>query len=116
MTKSKFNNNKIIIDEIKFDSKKEAQRYLVLKEMLEQDLIKDLALQPKFILQDKFKHNGKTHRKIEYVADFSYTRVEDDKYIIEDVKGFKTREFRMKEKLLLKTLVDKGIAFEFNLI
>ena len=36
--------------------------------------ISDLELQPRFLLQESFKKNGKTYRKIEYVADFAYSR------------------------------------------
>lgn len=113
---NKYGNRKVTIDNITFDSKKEAKRYQELKLMEKTGLITNLALQPKFLLQDKFKHNNKTYRKIEYIADFSYVRVEDDVLVIEDTKGFKTYDFKIKEKLLIKTLLDKGIEFEFNVI
>jgi hypothetical protein len=41
---------------IKFDSKKEANRYLELKMLARAGKIRDLKLQPKFLLLDKFKY------------------------------------------------------------
>ncbi len=113
---SKYYNRKTTIDGITFDSKKEALRYQELKFLEIAEEIKELTLQPKFLLQEGFKHNGKTYRKIEYIADFSYVRAEDDILVIEDVKGVKTDVFKIKEKLLIKKLIESGINFEFNLI
>ncbi|MDE6182522.1 MAG: DUF1064 domain-containing protein [Eubacteriales bacterium] len=79
---NKYNNKKIKIDGIKFDSKAEAKRYQQLKLMEQAGLIKDLVLQPKFLLQDKFRYKNKTYRKIEYIADFSYFSIEDDIFIV----------------------------------
>lgn len=112
----KYNNKKITIDNIVFDSKKEARRYQQLKSMEKAGLITNLALQPKFVLQDAFVYKNRTYRKIEYIADFSYVRVEDDILVVEDVKGLKTDVFKLKEKMFLKMMIEKGIEFEFNLI
>lgn len=87
--KTKYGNKKVIIDGIQFDSKKEGKRYLELKLLLKAKKIKDLELQPKFELQPMFKKNGKTYRKINYIADFKYFDIEDNKIIVEDVKRFK---------------------------
>lgn len=116
MRYNKYNNKKVIIDNITFDSKKEARRYKELKLMEKAGLITNLALQPKFLLQDKFKYRNKTYRKIEYIADFSYIRKEDDILVIEDVKGLKTDVYRLKEKLFLKMMIEKETKFEFNVI
>lgn len=70
--------------------------------------IHTLILQPKFLLQDKFIYKSKTYRKIEYIADFSYVRSEDDVLVIEDVKGLKTDVFKIKEKLFLKVMLEIG--------
>lgn len=59
--------------------------------------IKNLELQPKFLLQESFKKKGKTYRKIEYIADFKY--IENGQVIVEDVKGMETKEFKIKRKL-----------------
>lgn len=95
----KYKNQKIKIDGIVFDSKLEAARYCELKMMKQAKKIRDLKLQPEFILIPSFKKNGKTYRKCSYIADFSYFDVEKGKMVIEDVKGFKTEVFKLKRKL-----------------
>jgi len=93
----KYNNTKTIVDGIKFDSKREASRYSELKLLERAGEITDLILQPKFELIPKYEINGRKVRKIEYIADFQY--VENGKTIIEDAKGFKTKEYLIKKKL-----------------
>lgn len=99
MAYNKYGNIKTIIDGIKFDSKAEAERYCELKLLEKAGVIKNLKIQPRFILQHSFKHKGKTIRAITYVADFQYT--ENGKEIVEDVKGVKTAVFKIKEKMFL---------------
>lgn len=101
---SKYRNKKIEIDGIKFDSKKEHKRYEELKLLKEQGIILNLQLQPKFLLQESFKKNGKTYRKIEYIADFMYE--ENGVKIVEDVKGWQTDIFKLKLKLFEKKYPD----------
>lgn len=96
---SKYFNKKVVVDGVKFDSKKEAEYYLYLKSLEKNHKIYDLKLQPHFILQDKFKLNGKTIRKIEYIADFSYYSSQDDKLHVVDVKGLKTDVYKLKKKI-----------------
>lgn len=96
---SKYGNKKTVVDGIKFDSKKEADRYLVLKYMLKNKEIEELQLQPKFLLQDSYKYRGKTVRKIYYIADFSYKQ--NGALVVEDVKGKKTEVYKLKKKLFL---------------
>ena len=98
-TTSKYGSRKVTVDGIKFDSKREAPRYLQLKLLESANEIKGLELQKEFELQPSFKKNGKTYRKITYKADFCYFLVEDNKYIIEDVKGFKTEVYKLKKKM-----------------
>lgn len=99
MKRSKYYSKKVVIDGIKFDSKKEGEYYQKLKILEKQGIIKDLELQKEYILQDKFKINGKTRRKITYRADFSYFSTEDNKLHVIDVKGFKTDLYKLKKKL-----------------
>ena len=95
---SKYNNKKTIVDNIKFDSKAEARRYVELKLMQDTGHIEKLTLQPKFELQPKYKNNkGETVRAITYKADFCY--LEGNKIVVEDVKGVETKEFKIKRKL-----------------
>lgn len=96
---SKYHSKKIILDNIKFDSKKECNRYIELKELEQAGLIKELELQKVFELQPSFKKNGKTYRKITYKADFYYYDNHLQRCVAEDVKGFKTEVYKIKKKL-----------------
>lgn len=104
---SKYRAKKTEIDGIKFDSKKEAKRYIALRELEKKGNIEKLILQPRFLLQEGFRKNGKAYRKIEYVADFMYEQ--DGKLIIEDVKGMKTDVYKLKQKLFEKRYQDLTI-------
>lgn len=94
---NKYRNTKVKVGDKKFDSKAEAHRYIELNLLQRAKKIKDLELQPRFLLQPSFKKNGKTFRKIEYIADFKYE--ENGQVIVEDVKGMETKEFKIKRKL-----------------
>lgn len=98
----KYHNKKTVADGIKFDSKLEAERYAQLKVLERAGFIRDLELQPEYELIPSFRKNGKTWRRTVYKADFRYILCEDDKTIIEDVKGsisVITDVFRLKQKL-----------------
>lgn len=98
----KYHNTKTVADGIKFDSKLEAERYAQLKILERVGVIRALELQPSFELLPSFRKNGKTWRKTVYKADFRYILCEDDRIIIEDVKGSTaviTDVFRLKQKL-----------------
>lgn len=101
MRRNKFNAIKTIVDGIRFDSRKEAKRYQDLKLLEKAGEIEHLELQPRFLLQDKFKLEGVTHRKIEYVADFKYWVIKEKRWIVEDVKGVKTQVYKLKKKIFL---------------
>lgn len=90
---NKYRAIKTEVDGIKFDSKKEAKRYIELKYMEEHGEISNLRRQVKYILipkNDKF-------RECSYKADFVY--IQNGEEIVEDVKGVKSKEFKIKEKL-----------------
>lgn len=101
---NKYRNKKVIVEDYVFDSIEESRRYKELKLLLRAGQISNLELQPHFILQDSFKKNGKTYRKIEYIADFKY--IENGKIIVEDVKGMQTDVFKLKHKLFEKKYPD----------
>lgn len=85
-----------------YDSAKEAYRAGKLKLLERAGEITDLQEQVVFMLQDKFKRDGKVERAITYVADFVY--MQDGKKIVEDVKSPITRKiptYRIKRKMLL---------------
>ncbi|MGM0903087.1 MAG: DUF1064 domain-containing protein [Bacillota bacterium] len=98
MPVNKYSNKKTIVDGIQFDSKAEAKYYEQLKWLKQAKQIKDFKLQPRFLLQESFKKNGKTIRKIEYVADFEIHNLDGSIEIV-DVKGHETKEFLLKKKL-----------------
>ena len=97
---NKYKNRKVELNGITFDSIKERNRYVFLKSQEKRGIISGLELQVPFELQPKFTHNGKTIRAIKYVADFVYFDA-DGKMHIEDTKGFKTREYELKKKMML---------------
>lgn len=101
---NKYRNQKTQMDMYVFDSAKEAQRYRELTLLERAGEISNLELQPRFLLQESFKKNGKTYRKIEYIADFKY--MEKGKTIVEDVKGLQTEVFKIKHKLFEKQYPD----------
>ena len=94
---NKYHNKKVEYDGIKFDSIKERNRYIGLKQLERLGVIQNLQRQVKYELQPSFKLNGNTIRSITYIADFVYTR--DGEEIIEDTKGFRTNEYLLKKKL-----------------
>lgn len=101
---NKYRNKKTIIDGYIFDSIQESRRYKELKLLLRAGEISNLQLQPRFLLQEGFKKNGRTYRKIEYIADFMYE--EKGKTIVEDVKGIQTDVFKLKHKIFEKLYPD----------
>ena len=97
---NKYRSRKTEIGNITFDSKAEANRYKELKLLEKAGVISRLELQPKFELQPSFKKKGKAYRAINYIADFMYCDKEKgNKMIVEDVKGFETKDFKIKRKM-----------------
>lgn len=106
---TKYHNTKVIYNGIKFDSKKERDRYITLKQLEKAGIIKELELQPKFLLLDTIHYKGKTYPKTYYKADFKYFDNEKGKYIVEDVKSpitAKDKVYRLKIKMLLTKYPD----------
>lgn len=91
-------NVKTVIDGIKFDSKKEAERYCELKILKRIGEIKDFTLQPCYLLVKAQKKNGVQFNKLEYFADFLVT-YPDGHEEIEDVKGRRTQTYIDKRKM-----------------
>lgn len=98
---SKYNSRKTIVDGFTFDSRKEAKRYLELKQMEKDGLIHGLQLQVPFELIPPFEIeiDGKKRKRrpITYIADFVYYK--NDEKVIEDVKGLRTPVYNIKKKL-----------------
>lgn len=97
---SKYHAKKTVVDDITFDSRREADRYLVLRDMEEDGSIEDLRRQVRYELVPAFDVDGRHYRPVYYVADFVY--VEDGKTIVEDVKGMRTDVYKLKSKLFAK--------------
>ena len=95
---SKYRNVKIVINGIKFDSKKEATRYQELLVLQNAGMITNLKLQDRFEIVPK----QAGERKVVYVADFTYF-TQSGKLIVEDVKSAITRKntaYIIKRKLM----------------
>ena len=102
---AKYKNKKVIYDGHRFDSIREAERYIELKALEEQGKIKNLTLQPKYWLKsgdndikirsDRYP-NG---RRCSYTADFKYI---DDQGVeqVEDVKGIDTNVSRLRRAIV----------------
>jgi Protein of unknown function (DUF1064) len=98
MGKTKYGNKKVVLDGITFDSEMEAKYYSHLKLLRSKGIVKEFELQPKFVLLDSFKKNGKTYRAITYNADFTVYYA-DGKIEVIDVKGMITQQFELRRKL-----------------
>lgn len=96
--KPKYHNKKVEYDGILFDSIKEKDRYIVLKQAERDGLISELTLQPRWELLPAKKEQYIEHKKakdvvkertillpMRYTADFSY--IKDGEFVVEDVKG-----------------------------
>ena len=98
----KYGNRKITRDGIEFDSIKECQRYCELKLMQRAGVISDLQMQVKYELIPAQRINGKVvERAADYIADFVYFDMTIYRKTVEDTKGFKTKDYIIKRKLML---------------
>jgi len=98
---SKYKSKKVEVDGHVFDSKIEARYYEQLKWLQEHNQILFFRLQPRYLLQEAFTKDGKTYRKIEYIADFEVHHLDGSIEVI-DVKGYETETFKIKRKLFEK--------------
>lgn len=113
---SKYNNQKTASG---YDSKLEEGRAGQLRLELKLWLIHDLEEQVPIVIHDSFTIKDPStksgYRKIpaiKYLADFRYRRDTDDKYTIEDSKGFRTDVYKIKRKLFLKRYQEEYIFIE----
>lgn len=99
--KRKYLNKKTEVDGIVFDSKKEAKRYCELRLLERAGHIDTLTLQPRFtLIPGQRRADGKAERAVVYIADFMYR--ENGQFVVEDTKGFRTADYIIKRKLMLK--------------
>jgi hypothetical protein len=93
--RGKYNATPTTVDGKRFASKKEARRYAELKQLEQARAIRYLRTQLCYPL----KVNGALIAT--YVADFVYVdAARGNAQVVEDVKGFKTREYTIKKKLM----------------
>lgn len=97
---SKYGSRKITRDGITFDSQKEYRRFCELCLLERAGKVTDLQRQVKFELIPSQRISGKVvERACTYVADFVYQ--ENGEKVVEDTKGFKTKDYIIKRKLML---------------
>lgn len=111
INRSKYHSRKAVVNGITFDSRKEARRYGELLLLERAGAIKDLKRQVEFVLLPAQREpdtigkrggviKGKTiELAVKYVADFVYT--ENGKTVVEDTKGFRTKDYILKRKMML---------------
>lgn len=103
--RNKYKASKVTVLGREFDSKKEADRFLILCGKLNRGEIAGLRGQVEYeLIPAQKKSNGKTERGVKYIADFVYQK--DGKTVVEDVKGYRDgaayRIFAIKRKLMLQ--------------
>lgn len=112
MAYTKYRSKKVNVDGICFDSKKEANRFCELKMLEKAGEISNLQRQVKYVLipaqrepdtvgaRGGVKKGKLIERECAYMADFVYE--ENGETVVEDTKGFRTTEYVIKRKLMLK--------------
>lgn len=96
---SKYGNNKLVVDGVKFDSKLELYCYNLLK-----NLEFEFEFQKQIILINKFRYNNENIRAITMIVDFVIHHEGACIYI--DSKGFATEVSKIKYKMLKDKLKD----------
>ena len=98
--KNKYHSRKITRNGITFDSLKEYRRFCELSLLEKAGAITELKRQVKYELIPSQKINGKVvERACAYVADFVYKQ--NGQTVVEDTKGFRTKDYIIKRKLML---------------
>ena len=109
--KTKYHSKKITVNGETFDSKKEYRRYQELKLLEQAGEVRNIQRQVKFVLipaqrePDTIGPRGGVRpgkvieKEVSYIADFVYT--EAGKTVVEDTKGFKTKDYILKRKMML---------------
>jgi hypothetical protein len=93
LRRSKYGAQAVVIDGIRFASKREAKRYAELKLLAKAGEIRNLQLQVKI----PFQVGG--NNIFIYIADFTYNN-RTGQLVVEDVKGARTPVYRLKKKLI----------------
>ena len=96
LKKHKYGATKSEVNGIVFDSKKEANRYKELLLLLKAGAIGILQLQVPYELNEGGSHS------LKYIADFVYVDAMTGQTIVEDAKGYRTKEYLKKKRLMKK--------------
>lgn len=106
---NKYNSQKCSIGNEVFDSRREARRYSELCLLEKAGQIKNLRRQVKYILIPSQREivmkkgvpkQGKViEKECAYIADFVYE--ENGQTVVEDTKGYKTKDYILKRKMML---------------
>lgn len=97
-TRSKYNNKKVTVDGITFDSEMEYRYYKYLKQLEQQGIISEFLMQKEYIVFEGYTKDGKKVLPIKYKADFE-VHYPDNRVEVIDIKGFETPDFKLKKKL-----------------
>lgn len=114
----KYRSKKTTAYGISFDSKREAERYCELRVLEKAGKITDLQMQVPFELVPAQYETGTrlrrtksglkassvsrlVERPVKYIADFVYIEPESGEKVVEDTKGFRTKDYIIKRKLML---------------
>ena len=109
---NKYRNKKVTVGDETFDSTKEYRRFSELKLLQRGKRISDLQRQVKFVLiptqrepdeigvRGGVKKGKIIEQECSYIADFVYVN-DKGETVVEDTKGFKTKDYIIKRKLML---------------
>lgn len=113
---SKYHSRKVTVDGVTYDSTKEYRRFKELSLLERAGAIQNLQRQVKFVLvpaqrefcneiytkgrnKGCFKPGKLLEKECSYIADFVY--IQNGKTVVEDTKGFMTKDYIIKRKLML---------------
>jgi len=108
---NKYNARKTTVCGRTFDSKREAEWYMMLREKQRLGKIKHIECQPTYTLLEGFRANqGKPQKPISYTPDF-LVEYDDGRREVIEVKGVKTRDYLLRKKLFLYMMRKTDIVF-----
>ena len=108
---NKYNARKTTVYGRTFDSKREAEWYMMLREKQRLGKIKNLECQPTYNLLEGFRDNqGKPQKPITYTPDF-LVEYDDGRREVIEVKGVRTRDYLLRKKMFLHMMKDTDIVF-----
>lgn len=111
---SKYHSRKVTVDGVTYDSMKEYRRFKELSLLERAGAIQNLKRQVKYVLipaqreftseidkKGNFKKGKLLERECAYIADFVYFDMSTCRMTVEDTKGYRTKDYIIKRKLML---------------